>query len=149
LLSFRAFARVPSGRRAFAFSVHRPVAPGALTRRDAERILDAHGLGPLRALTPFTGGWINPVFLLNGEYVLRIRPAGKSGGAFLTEAALCARLRGKAPVPEILAVDTSREVLDADYMLARRLPGESLTRAWLRASPPVRERLASAFADLL
>src|SRR5205823_14394593 len=34
-------------------------------------------------------------------------------------------------------------------MLARRLPGESLTRAWLRASASTRERLAAAFADLL
>jgi aminoglycoside phosphotransferase (APT) family kinase protein len=62
---------------------------------------------------------------------------------------LCARLRRKAPVPEILAVDTSRTLIDADYMLARRLPGESLTSAWLHASPASRERLAIAFAELL
>src|SRR5262249_4325946 len=86
----------------------------ALRWADADRVLHARGLGPLRSLTPLSGGWINPVFLLNGEFVLRIRPAGKSGGAFQTEAMLCRRLRGKAPVPEILAVDTSREVLDAD-----------------------------------
>jgi aminoglycoside phosphotransferase (APT) family kinase protein len=115
----------------------------------AARVLAAHGLGPLRELRPVGGGWINRVYLLNGGYALRLRPAEKSGGAFLTEQALFARLRARLPVPELIAVDTSRSVVDADYMLARLLPGESLTRAWLRAAPIEQERLMAAFAGLL
>jgi aminoglycoside phosphotransferase (APT) family kinase protein len=140
----------------------------ALTWPCAHRILAAHGLGPLRALGPLAGGQINQVYLLNGEFVLRIRPAEKSGAAFLTERTLYDRLRrlqaapsaggdcslrptggDRVPVPEVLAVDTSRAIVPADYMLTRRLPGESLARAWVRAAPPEREQLARAFADLL
>jgi aminoglycoside phosphotransferase (APT) family kinase protein len=115
----------------------------------AARILAANGLGSLQSLAPLAGGQINAAWLLNGEYVLRIRPAEKSGGAFRTESELYARLRRRLPVPGVLAVDCSRAVVDADYMLARRLPGASLTRAWLGSSPGQRERLAAAFADLL
>jgi aminoglycoside phosphotransferase (APT) family kinase protein len=115
----------------------------------AGRILEAHGLGPLRRVAPLAGGQINAAWLLNGEYVLRLRPAEKSGSAFQTEAELCARLAERVPVPQVLAVDLSRAVVDADYMLARRLPGVSLTRAWLRVAPAQRERLIDAFAGAM
>ncbi len=115
----------------------------------AARILTAHGLGELRQLRPLSGGQINRVFLVNGDLVLRFRPEERCSGAFLTEAVLFERLRGRLPVPEVLAVDSSRSLVPADYVLARRLPGESLPRAWLRARPPQRERWMAALAELL
>jgi aminoglycoside phosphotransferase (APT) family kinase protein len=115
----------------------------------AARILAAHGLGDLRDLRPLAGGQINPVYLLNREFVLRLRPAERKGGAFLTEAALYARLRGRVPVPDVLAVGAAGSLVDAEYLLARRLPGESLTRAWLAAPAARQERLVSRFSELL
>src|SRR3954452_18713480 len=70
----------------------------------AARIAAAHGLGELRDLRPLARGQITPVSLLNGEFVLRLRPADRPPAPFLPEAALYARLPGRLPVPEVVAV---------------------------------------------
>jgi aminoglycoside phosphotransferase (APT) family kinase protein len=113
------------------------------------RLFDAHGLGPVRHVAPMRGGQINQTLLVNGDLVLRVRPLGKKDGAFLTERRLYERLRGRAPVPEVLALDTSREVAPFDWVVQRRLPGESLARLWLGAGERQRGWLLSQVAETM
>src|SRR4051794_25815167 len=83
--------------------------PPMLTPGEAQRVFDRYGLGPVHRLEARRGGQINGVFLINGRYVLRLRPPEKKPGAFATEEALFRRLRTRLPVPHVLACDTSRE----------------------------------------
>jgi len=120
-----------------------------LTLAQIARVFEQHGLGPVRHVTPIGGGQINRTLLVNGDRVLRVRPPEKSGGAFRTEACLYERLRGRAPVPEVIALDTSREVVPFDWILLRRLPGESLLRLWLAAAERQRGWLLAQVAETL
>jgi len=81
--------------------------------------------------------------------VLRLRPVEKDGAAFRKEAALFARLRGRVPVPEILALEESGELLPAAFMVCRWVPGETLARAWLTAGPRQRSWLLGQLAEML
>ncbi len=74
-----------------------------------------------------------------GELVLRISPPDEAGflfyekGMMAQEPQLHALLRARTTVPvaEILAYDGSRALLDRDYLLMERLPGQPLTDARL------------------
>lgn len=113
------------------------------------RLLARHGVGPVRGVAPACGGQINRALLVNGDLVLRVRPAEKDGSAFLTERRLYERLRGKLPVPEVVALDTSREVEPFDWILLRRLPGEPLTRLWASAGDRQRGWLLAQVAEAM
>jgi Ser/Thr protein kinase RdoA (MazF antagonist) len=71
------------------------------------------------------------------EFVLRISPPDDAGFLFYErrmmaqEPHLHALLRAETtvPVPEILAHDDTRTLLDRDYLLMERLPGQPLTSA--------------------
>ena len=69
--------------------------------REVEALFERHGLGAVHAVETRRGGQINGVYLVNGRYVLRLRPAAKKSGAFATEEALFRRLRPRLPVPEV------------------------------------------------
>jgi aminoglycoside phosphotransferase (APT) family kinase protein len=89
---------------------------------------------------PIPTGKHNTSYLVHGagtELVLRISPPDDAGFLFYErrmmaqEPALHALLRAETQVPvaEILAYDDSRNLLDRDYLLMRRLPGRSLAEA--------------------
>ena len=75
------------------------------------------------------------------EWVLRISPPDEAGFLFYEkrmmaqEPKLHALLRAETTVPvaEILAYDDSRNLLDRDYLLMERLPGQPLTEVRLTA----------------
>ncbi|MBI3910730.1 MAG: phosphotransferase [Armatimonadetes bacterium] len=114
------------------------------------RLWQAHGWGPVRDLVPLGGGQINRVYLVNSELVLRFRPSGKSAEGFLTEQTLLALLQGRVPVAPVVLADTTRRLVDADYLVTRRLPGQTLAREWLTAtSGPRRRWLLRQWVELL
>ncbi len=121
----------------------------AISTADVERVWARHGLGRVWQWERLGGGQINTAYRVNGEFVLRVRPAGKDAAAFRKEQALFERLRGRAPVPEVVAVEEAGAALPAATMIARWLPGEPLARVWLRAEPRRREWLLGQLAELL
>lgn len=115
-------------------------ASGALPWALVAHLWRAHGWGPVHSLRSLGGGWIHRVYLVNEEYVLRFRPPERSGESLLTEQTLSRLLEGRAPVPQIVLADTSRTLVNADYVVLRRLPGEPLARVWLREESHARRR---------
>src|SRR5437868_2282776 len=126
-----------------------PFTAAAVTIAAVERAFAQLGLGPVRRLERLAGGQINAAYRVNGELVLRVRHVEKDGAAFRKEAALFARLRGRVPVPEILALEESGELLPAAFMVCRWMPGETLARAWLTAGPRQRSWLLGQLAEML
>lgn len=123
--------------------------PPSITLGDAQRLFDRHGLGVVHSLQPRSGGQINGVYLVNGRYILRLRPEEKKAGAFVTEETLFRRLRSRLPVPVVLACDTTRELLPVDYLVCARLPGDNLVRVWLTASERERRWLVLQLAEVM
>jgi aminoglycoside phosphotransferase (APT) family kinase protein len=126
-----------------------PFTAVTVTVADVGRVFARHGLGEVRSVERLGGGQINAAYQVNGEWVLRVRPAGKDGAAFRKEQALFEWLRGRVPVPEVIALEESGEPLGAAYLICRRVPGESLARVWVRAEARQREWLLGQLAALL
>jgi aminoglycoside phosphotransferase (APT) family kinase protein len=126
-----------------------PFAAVPITAADVARVWTRHGLGPVHRVERLAGGQINAAYRVNGAWVLRVRPAGRDGAAFRKERALLERLRGQAPVPEVVALDESGAALSAAYMICRWAPGEPLARVWLAAEPRRREWLLRQLGELL
>ncbi len=111
-----------------ASAANRPA--GATTPPTAlERLFARHGLGPVRSVERLTGGQLNTVLRVNREYVLRCREAARATGSLRREAVLLQRMRGKIPVPDVLASGT--DDLLGEYSLQCWTPGQNLLRAWL------------------
>lgn len=126
-----------------------PLAVVPVTAAEMARVFERHGLGPIHRMERLRGGRINAAYLVNGEWVARVRPAGKDGAAFRKERALFERLRGRVPVPEVVALDETGAAVPAPCLISRRAPGETLARAWLRAGSRQREWLLAQLGELL
>ncbi|MHC4983565.1 MAG: phosphotransferase family protein [Planctomycetota bacterium] len=99
------------------------------------------GAGDWR-VEPFGAGKFSETFAVSGdggEYVLRVAPPDSVLQLFYErrmmrqEPTIHARLLAEtgAPVPPIAAYDFSRRLIDRDYLLMPKLPGEPLSRAGL------------------
>lgn len=84
-------------------------------------------------------GHFNTTYFVEGAdrpLVLRIAPPDDAGFVFYERGMMAQeppihaliRERTSAPVPEIIAYDTSRRLIDRDYLLMERLPGVPLTQ---------------------
>jgi len=94
-----------------------------------ERLFARHKLGPVTAVEALSGGRLNHVARVNGEWVLRLREATLSTGSLLREAALLERLKGRVRTPEVVA--SGLDDLLGEYLIQRWLPGENLLTAWV------------------
>ena len=86
----------------------------------------------------------------DGELVLRISPPDDAGFLFYegrmmaqeSEIHALLRERTTVPVARVLAYDESRTLIDRDYLLMERLPGQPLTEVRVRSEErPCRERV--------
>lgn len=118
-----------------------------------ERILNAAGLTDF-TVRPLGGGTYNSVFRVTspeGDFVLKISPAGRPGLAYehrltRTEAMFCTLGSAVAPVPEVVHTDFSRTLADGDALLTTCLPGRPLYGRSDVDRPLVRRQLATAVA---
>lgn len=81
---------------------------------------------------------------LGDELVLRINHRGI--GRLAREARIAARIPREARYPEVVEVGHDHEI---EWMLARRVPGIELGRAWMGLSALERERASHQLADVL
>lgn len=90
-------------------------------------------------------GHFNTSYFVDGAgrpVVLRISPPDDGGFLFYERRMMaqepgihaCVRSRTSAPVAEVLAYDSSRSLVDRDYLLMERLPGTPLTHFHCTAS---------------
>ncbi|MFW6414298.1 MAG: phosphotransferase family protein [Verrucomicrobiota bacterium] len=115
----------------------------ALTSVEATELVSKHLGGNDWACTPFGAGKFSETFSVEGsgteQYVLRIAPPDNVLQLFYEyrmmrqEPAIHRRLLSETnvPVPEIIAYDFSREYIDRDYLIMRKLPGTPLSESAL------------------
>lgn len=107
-------------------------------------IWDAHGLGEVDVVARPRRGSVNPAFIVNGRYVVRFNVSPKSAGRFESEALAYERLAGKVPVPSAVIADSSRRLVDAEFLISTRLQGQPVIDGWNGLVEEDRERLAHA-----
>ncbi len=96
-------------------------------------------VGSSARFEPVPTGHFNTTYFVEGAnrpLVLRIAPPDDAGFVFYERGMMAqepgihalVRERTSVPVPEIIAYDTSRRIIDRDYLLMERLPGVPLTQ---------------------
>jgi aminoglycoside phosphotransferase (APT) family kinase protein len=123
----------------------------AISEEAVKKILQKYNLGQFSALGEIKTGLINPVFVVNGEYVLRIntKEDSESKQKFKKEAFLYDLLsKSDIPVPECIAYDDSGEVIKDDYLLISYIEGETLTEAFKKANNEIRYHLAHQLGQI-
>lgn len=102
-----------------------------------EKILNKHNLGNLKSIIPIKTGLINPVFLVNDRYILRIDKSDnlknlpEHNTRFEREAFLYKLLPQKGvPTPTCLGLDSSGEIIPEKYIIISYIKGNSLSNGF-------------------
>jgi Ser/Thr protein kinase RdoA (MazF antagonist) len=118
----------------------------AFTQETIQAIWSAHRFGPVTQTAKLPGGVRNLCFLVNGCLVLRVNSQDPGSLKFHNERLAYDRLVGQSlPVPRVLVLDDSHELVPYDFMITTRLPGQSLASSWHQLSD---DRLQAPFHEI-
>lgn len=122
----------------------------------ARLILSKYDLGELESIAPLKAGFINPVFLINNRYVLRIDKSDHLKNVhghdtrFEREAFLYNLLPKKGiPTPQCLGFDSSREIIPEKYIIVSYIEGVSLSDGFKNLDTEVEQNLSFQMGELL
>ncbi|OGG09340.1 hypothetical protein A2154_03345 [Candidatus Gottesmanbacteria bacterium RBG_16_43_7] len=112
-------------------------------------ILVKHDLEELTSSVPLKAGLINPAFLINGRYVLRVDKSEHLKGVkghdtrFEREAFLYNLLPKRGiPTPICLGLDNSREIIPEKYIVVSYIPGISLSDGFKNLDEETQHKLS-------
>jgi aminoglycoside phosphotransferase (APT) family kinase protein len=102
-----------------------------VTRDALAALLERHGLGPLRSVTPIDGGAASQMLRVNDDLVLRLNGRDPHLPRLTWERHIYERLRrAGVPVPGVLALDTQRDLVPFDALLLNYVDGVSGASVW-------------------
>lgn len=120
------------------------------------KILNKYNLGNLKSFIPIKAGLINPAFLINDRYVLRIdksdhlKDVQGHDTRFEREAFLYDLLpkRG-APTPQCLGSDSSREIIPEKYIIVSYIAGVSLSEGFKNLDIDTQQKFPFQMGEVL
>lgn len=115
------------------------------------RIWRTHSLGAIRSLNRPARGSVNPCYVVNEAQVIRFNAAPLRGPArFVTEQRAYEMLQGSGlPVPQVLALDTTRRLSPHDYLIISCMPGSTIVDSWQELHTDQRQQLARSTGEAL
>src|SRR3989338_4017050 len=113
------------------------------------KILKKYNLGNVKSVIPIKKGLINPSFLINNKYVLRIDKSDRLKNLpghdtrFEREKFLYNLLPNKGiPVPICLGLDLSGEIIPEKYILMSYIKGTSLLEGFKTSDAKTKQSLS-------
>ena len=122
-----------------------------IPKEKINKILQKYNLGRFSTLEEIKTGLVNPVFIVNKQYILRIntKQTNESKLKFEKEVFLYSFLsKSDIPIPKCIAYDFSGEIVREDYLLISYIEGETLKKAFKRANSEVSYRLAYQLGEI-
>ncbi|MGI8686986.1 MAG: phosphotransferase family protein [Thermomicrobiales bacterium] len=96
----------------------------------------AHGLGAVRRIARVASGISNACFIVNDDRVIRFNTFDMTVPKFENERVAYDLLAGSGlPVPSVIVLDASRQVVPYDCIILTRLPGTNLAESWRDLTP--------------
>ncbi len=121
-----------------------------------EKILNKYHLRNLKSIVPIKAGLINPAFLINISYVLRIDKSEHLRGVkghdtrFEREAFLYNLLpKREIPTPTCLGFDNSGEIIPEKYIIVSYIPGVSLSIGFKSLDAETQHELSFQLGEIL
>jgi aminoglycoside phosphotransferase (APT) family kinase protein len=120
-----------------------PYLPG-VTHAQLAALLERHGLGDLQSAEPLGVRSRNPLLRINGGLVLRVNLRAPDLPLISKEALIMRRLSRVegVPVPEVLALDTARDLLPFDVLILRYIDGVSTDQVWRQLGLEQRQHIS-------
>lgn len=122
-----------------------------ISEETIKRILQKYKLGELSTIEEIKTGLINPVFIVNKQYILRVntKHTEESKHKFEKEAFLYSLFsQSNVPTPKCIAYDFSRDMIKEDYLLITNVDGETLTEAFKKGSKEIQYKLAFQLGEI-
>src|SRR3989344_2807420 len=121
-----------------------------------EKILTKYNLGVLKSYVPIKAGLINPAFLINDLYVLRIDKSEHLKNVqghetrFEREAFLYDLLPKRGILtPQCLGFDSSREIIPEKYIIVSYIPGVSLSDGFKNLDKEIQQKLSFQMGEII
>lgn len=99
-------------------------------------------------ISRITLGFTNEIHEVDG-YILKVCVREGNEPQFKKETFLYKALEGKVAVPELVAVDTSKTLIDKYYMIYRKIEGKPLASHWHELTNERRKELIMRFCEQL
>ena len=115
--------------------------PETIGREAVVALLERHNLPALQSLETVADG---NTLLINGEILLRLNRQDPDHPVFTKEALIYRRLRRSTdvPGPEVLALDTARDLVPYDVLILSRVAGDDGAHVWAGLNNDEREALS-------
>ncbi len=115
-----------------------------VTHDGLRALLERYGLGKLETITPLDGGEVNPMLLVNGALVVRFNQRDPDLFKLAKEATIYRRLRhaSDVPCPEVLALDTQRDLVPYDVLVLTYVEGVQGSVVWPGLDLSTREQVS-------
>jgi len=128
----------------------------SINNETIQKILNKHNLGNIKAVTSIKAGLINPAFLINDRYVLRIDKSDHLKNVqghetrFEREAFLYDLLPKRGiPTPQCLGFDSSREIIPEKYIIVSYIPGVSLSDGFKNVDKKIQQKLSFQMGEII
>jgi aminoglycoside phosphotransferase (APT) family kinase protein len=122
-----------------------------LSKKSATQVLGKHHLGPLLTINEIKTGLINPVFLINGKYILKVGSQNDLDTLhkFEKEAFIYQMFdKSDIPIPKLFAYDSTGNIIPKVYLICSYLEGETLLAAYPKAFQVTQRKLAFQLGEL-
>lgn len=121
-----------------------PVAIAGVTRERLAALLERHQLGPVDTIALLDGGTVNPMLLINQQFVLRFNRRDPALPKLRWEALIYQRLRRDTdvPCPDVLALDTAQDLVPFDVLMLSYVAGVRADTIWPTLDSATQEQLS-------
>lgn len=128
----------------------------SISNDTVKKILSKYNLGVLKSFVPIKAGLINPAFLINDHYVLRIDKSDYLKNVqghdtrFEREAFLYNLLPKRGiPTPQCLGFDSSREIIPEKYIIISYIKGTSLSDGFKKLDIEIEQKLSFQMGEVI
>ena len=128
----------------------------SINKDTIQKILNKHSLENIKSVTSITAGFINPTFLINDRYILRIDKSAHLKNMqghdtrFEREVFLYNLLPKRGiPTPQCLGFDSSREIIPEKYIILSYIKGFSLSDGFKNLDKDSQQKLSFRMGEIL
>lgn len=116
-----------------------------------QMIWNAHGLGKIDQSFKPPQGNINQCWIVNDTHVIRFDVLDWGGiNRYAGEKQACELLRGSdVPVPDVLALDVSKQFVPYDYLILTKMPGKTVDDSVADLTVAARKQIAYTAGEYL
>jgi len=117
----------------------------AIPQESIRSILEKYRLGSISSFQEIKTGLINPVFIINNQFILKVNTKHtiENKQKFEKEAFLLTLFsKSDIPSPKLIGFGISGEIIKEDYLLMTYVEGETLTTAFENSDQETKDNLA-------